>query len=293
VSRADDGHIAVVDAVRYGLGRSVARLIQHEEGVRSGEDPEDVHQARVATRRLRSDLRTFGDVLEPSWGTPLREELGWLGGLLGGVRDVDVLRDRIRFRLGEIPDEDRPVAEGLIATLIARRKEARAPLVEAMQGDRYRRLAESVVAAANDPAVLPEVASAPADGALRPALETLWKDLDGAIGRVAAEASDGSLHEARIKSKRLRYAAEALAPVFGKRARRFATAAAALQDVLGEHQDAVVAAAWLRGAAEATPSVAFVAGELVTLERHAAEAARAEWPRAWRSLSRKKLRFWV
>jgi CHAD domain-containing protein len=293
VSRAHDGHIAVVDAVRYALGRSAARLLEHEDGVRSGDDPEDVHQARVATRRLRSDLRTFGDVLEPSWATPLRDELAWLGGLLGAVRDAEVLRDRIGSRLGEIPDEDRPVAEQLIATLNARRDDARAPLVEATQGARYRRLAESVVAAANDPAVLPEVASAPADAALRPAFETSWKDLDGAIGRVAAEASDGSLHEARIKSKRLRYAAEALTPVFGKRARRFATAAAALQDVLGEHQDAVVAAAWLRGAAEATPSAAFVAGELVTLERETAETARAEWPRTWRSLSRKKLRFWV
>jgi CHAD domain-containing protein len=283
----------VGEAVREALGRSVARFQQHEGGVRAGQDPEDVHQARVATRRLRSDLRTFGDVLQPSWATAFREELRWLGHLLGAVRDAEVLRDRLRSRLAQIPDEDRGAAERLIAGLDVRRDDARAPLVEAMQGERYHELVDSMVAAANAPAVLPEVASAPADAAFRPALERLWKDLDGAIDRVAKEASDASLHRARIRSKRLRYAAEAVTPVFGKRARRLAKAAATLQDVLGEHQDAVVASARLREAAEATPSAAFAAGELVALETKAAEAARAEWPRAWKRLSRKKLRFWT
>lgn len=285
--------VVVEDAVRGALGRSVARLLRHERGVRAGEDPEDVHQARVATRRLRSDLRTFGDVLEPSWAAPLRSELQWLSELLGAVRDAEVLRDRLRSRLTRLPEEDRPAAERLIATLNVRRDEARAPLLAAMEAGRYRRLVDSAVAAAREPRVLPEIASAPADAALRPALEPLWKDLAAAVDRVVAEATDESLHAARIGSKRLRYAAEAVAPVFGKRARRFAIAATALQDVLGEHQDAVVAVAWLREVAQATPSAAFVAGQLVALETDAADAARADWPPAWKTLSRKKLRFWT
>jgi CHAD domain-containing protein len=284
---------AVADAVRHAVSRSATRLLDHERGVRSGDHPEDVHQARVATRRLRSDLRTFGDVLEPSWTTPLRDELRWLGDLLGDVRDADVLRERLLSRLSRLADEDRSAAELLIANLDARRDDARVQLLTALNEARYRRVADAVVAAARAPAVLPEVASARADAAFRPALESLWKDMDEAIGHAVADASDESLHRARIRTKRLRYAADAVEPVFGKRARRFAKAAAAFQDVLGAHQDAVVAAAWLREAAEATPTTAFVAGELAALETEAAHEARDGWPRAWKRLSRKKLRFWT
>ena len=79
--------------------------------------------------------------------------------------------------------------------------------------------------------------------------------------------------------------------MFGKTARRFAEAAADLQDVLGEHQDAVVAGAWLREARSGEH--AFVAGELAAFEAEAASAARDGWPAAWKALSRKRLRFWV
>jgi CHAD domain-containing protein len=81
--------------------------------------------------------------------------------------------------------------------------------------------------------------------------------------------------------------------VFGKRARAFADAAVRLQDVLGEHQDAVVAGAWLREAATGSPSEAFVAGRLAGIETEAGLAARAAWPKAWKALARKKLRFWT
>jgi CHAD domain-containing protein len=165
-------------------------------------------------------------------------------------------------------------------------------LIERMNSDRYRSLLDALAGAAHEPAVLEEVAAVPADVALRPGLEKLWKHLDGAVERVMTEGTDEALHVVRIRSKRVRYAAEAVRPVFGKPARRFAKAATALQDVLGEHQDAVVAGAWLRRAAATTPDVAFAAGELAALEANAARAARAAWPAAWRTLSRKKLRFW-
>ena len=80
--------------------------------------------------------------------------------------------------------------------------------------------------------------------------------------------------------------------MFGKRAEAFAEAAARLQDELGEHQDSVVARAWLREAAESGAD-AFVAGELSAIEAEAAAAVRATWPKAWKALSRKRLRFWA
>jgi CHAD domain-containing protein len=137
------------------------------------------------------------------------------------------------------------------------------------------------------------VAEEAAATALRPALDAPWKHLRAAVDAAEADPSDEALHAARIRAKRVRYAAEAVAPVFGKRARGFAEAAVGLQDVLGEHQDAVVAGAWLREAATGSPSEAFVAGRLAGIETEAALAARAAWPKTWKALSRKKLRFWT
>ena len=110
--------------------------------------------------------------------------------------------------------------------------------------------------------------------------------------RLQVIPTDAELHRIRILAKRARYAAEAVAPVAGPDAASFAKAAARLQTVLGEHQDSVTAQAWLR-AAKVTGRRAFVAGELIALERIAAADARAAWPQAWQSLDRKKLRDWM
>jgi CHAD domain-containing protein len=284
---------SVREVVRRALAASVVRLLRHDAGVRLGEDPEDVHQARVATRRMRSDLRTFRDVVEPTWSVPLREELRWIGGELGAVRDAEVLRDRLRGREPRLAEQDRRSVERLLAGLDRRRDEARERLLSSMRDPRYAALLDALVAAAGAPVVLDEAAEEPASVALRPALEAPWKHLGAAIDRVREEESDQALHAARIRAKRVRYAAEALAPVFGRRARAFAQAAVGLQDVLGEHQDSVVAAAWLREVAKASPSLAFAAGLLVSIEADAGRASRAAWPDAWKSLSRKKLRFWA
>jgi CHAD domain-containing protein len=98
---------------------------------------------------------------------------------------------------------------------------------------------------------------------------------------------DEALHEVRIGAKRVRYAAEAVAPVLGRKAARFARAAAELQTILGEHHDAVVTAQLLRERSTGAPSeVAFAAGELAGLEQAAADRARSEWLGAWKRLRR-------
>ena len=82
----------------------VIRLMRHDPVVRLDTDPEGVHHARVATRRLRSDLRTFRTVLDQEWTAALREELGWLGGELGAARDAGVLLERLTAHVGELPE---------------------------------------------------------------------------------------------------------------------------------------------------------------------------------------------
>jgi CHAD domain-containing protein len=116
--------------------------------------------------------------------------------------------------------------------------------------------------------------------------------LRSAVRQLPESPTDPELHRIRILAKRARYAAEAVAPVAGPDAQAFGRAAAKLQTILGEHQDSVTAQAWLR-AARVSGRRAFVAGELIALERIAAEDARTRWPKVWDSLDRKRLRQWM
>jgi len=287
-----DEHATVADVVRRELATSVVRLLRHDAGVRLGEDPEAVHQARVATRRVRSALRTFRDVIEPDWGRSLRDRLKGVAYRLGAVRDTEVLRDRLRSREPSLPEGDRKGLDELVTSLEMGRDEAREQLLEAIREPTYVALLDELVEAAREPRVLEGAAGAPAASELRSVLERPWQHLEHAVEWAREDASDASLHAVRIRAKRARYAAEAVSPVFGKPAAGFAEAAARLQDALGEHQDSVVARAWLRETA-ASGADAFVAGELSAIEAQAAAAVRATWPKAWKALSRKRLRFWV
>jgi CHAD domain-containing protein len=215
-----------------------------------------------------------------------------LADALGDVRDTEVLRERIRSREPLLPEADLGALEDLVTMLEAKRDEARERLLRAIREPEYLALLDDLIEAARQPRVLEEVATAPAATALRAVLERPWLHLNNAVERARDDGSDASMHGVRIRAKRARYAAEAVSPVFGKRAQSFAEAAASLQDVLGEHQDSVVARRWLREAA-ASGGDAFVAGELSAIEAQAAAAARAAWPKAWKTLSRKRLRFWA
>ena len=86
---------------------------------------------------------------------------------------------------------------------------------------------------------------------------------------------------------------EALAPVFGKRAAALARSAKELQDVLGEHQDAVVARDWLREHASADGShTAFALGELAAMQLVIRDNARARWKESWKSMRRSRPTKW-
>ena len=115
-----------------------------------------------------------------------------------------------------------------------------------------------------------------------------------AVRALGDEPAPEDLHRIWILAKRARYAAEAAAPVVGRKAAAFAAALADLQTVLGDHQDAMVAEAWLRSAAEgADPALSLAAGELIALQLAEAAACRTQWRRAWEKASAKKLRSWL
>jgi CHAD domain-containing protein len=282
----------VRDMVGNALAASVIRLLRADAGVRQGEDPEAVHAARVAVRRLRSDLRTFRSVLDPGWMDPLRRELSWLGGSLGGVRDMDVLGEHLAVLVDALPAEDRPQGARLLERVLAERSASRDRLLADLGSERYRELLDRLVAAASEPAISAEAAQRPASESVEALMAGPWSHLVRACDRIGADPTDEHLHAARIRAKRARYAADALAPVVGAPARKFARSAAELQDVLGRHQDAVVAAGWLREAARAAPQAGFAAGLLAARADHERSEARRTWRKTWKALRRRKKRSW-
>jgi len=288
----DDG--ATVEALlRHDLASGTLRLFRHEAGVRTGEDPEAVHQARVATRRLRSTLRTFSSLLDPDWTDRLRDELKWLADLLGQVRDTDVLLERFNEHLAALPAADAKVGPRLLAALVDQRDSARRRLLRAMATERYAVLLDDLVAAAAAPALLPG-ADHPATQVMPPLVAKPWKRLRKQVRKAGDDPPDDQLHQIRIRAKRARYAAEAVEPVIGQPAEDYADAVADLQSVLGDHQDAVVGEAWLREAAgSARRDVALVAGLLIAAERASAADTRERWRAVWKTASRKKLRAWL
>lgn len=282
---------AARDVIRNALAESVAGLLRHDPLVRLGRDPEAVHQARVATRKLRSNLRTFGPLLDQVWSEPLRAELGWLAMSLGAVRDNDVLLERLRNRAHTLPANDERSANALLHLLEQDIEGMRKKLAEDLDSQRYIDLLESLVAAAHSPLTTPD-ADQPASTVLPAMATTPWRRLRSAVRKLTDPPSDADLHRIRILAKRARYAAEAVAPVAGADAEAFAKAAAKLQTILGDHQDSVTAQGWLRSA-RVSGRRAFVAGELIALEGMDAATSRAKWRKAWNALDRKQLRDWM
>lgn len=279
------------DVIKSALAESVASLLRHDPLVRTARDSEAVHQARVATRKLRSHLRTFATLLEAEWTEPLRSELGWLGLSLGALRDREVLLDRLKETSSTLPPNDQRAATSLLQLLAAEIETLRHKLMRDLDSPRYLDLLEGLVGGACSPRTTPDAEQAAA--AVLPALSASpWRRLRSAIRQLPPAPTDPELHRIRILAKRARYAAEAVAWVAGPKAVAFGSAAAKLQTVLGEHQDAVTSQAWLR-AARVSGRKAFVAGELIAVERIAAERARAAWPKAWNALDRKRLRDWM
>lgn len=292
VPRLDAG-ATMADVVRAAVASATTRLVAHDPGVRLGEDAEDVHQARVAVRRLRSDLRTFRPVLDAEATAALREELSELAADLGEVRDADVLLERLQRQSAELPEADPAAAAGLLDRLARSREEARRRLLTVLDGDGYVAILDRLVAASAAPPCLPE-ADEPADRALRGLVRRPWSHLRSAVDKLADDPPVDDLHEIRILAKRCRYAAEAAAPVVGKPARRLARAVAEVQGVLGDLNDAVVAEAWLRDIGPSLPAAqALVAGELVGVQRRAVEEGRRRWRGAWDAASDKSLRAWL
>jgi len=276
--------------VTHAIGLSVASMKEHQEGLRAGEDPDHVRKTRVALRRLRSNLRTFGEFLDPERTEPVVEELGALAAELGGVRDREVLAGRIRAGAKLLPEADREPVGELTRVLEEEIRTARVSAVAYLDSERFTKLFADLEALAGDPP-LTEAAGKPAAEVAGPLAAGPWEKLRKGVRALPRDPPDAQLHRIRILAKRARYAAQAVEPAVGEPAHAYAAAAAELQTILGEHQDAVTTEAWLAAAAQG--QAAFVAGRLAGLERAKAIEMRGRWREAWKTLSAPELRAWM
>ncbi|HSC50410.1 MAG TPA: CHAD domain-containing protein [Gaiellaceae bacterium] len=272
----------VIGRLRLLLSRQYASILRHDPGVRLDLDAEDVHAVRVAARRTRAILRAARPILDEAWSEPLRDELRWLGGALGRRRDLDVLIGRLQEEIEQLDQPERDAAAVLVERLGQDRETAQAIAVDALRSDRYYALLDQLEAAARGPRVRRGEVS------LRKLARKEFKRLRGAAAKLGESSSDDELHRARILGKRARYTAELAQTEVGEPAARAVERAKAFQDVLGAHQDAIVAEARLREllAELSSSGAAFAAGRLVERERERRRAARAALPKAWRRLDR-------
>ncbi|MGZ3503911.1 MAG: CYTH and CHAD domain-containing protein [Vulcanimicrobiaceae bacterium] len=278
------------DLVQAALVKSVEHLIRGDAKLRLTTDAEAIHQARIAVRRLRSDLRTFLPLLERDWACRLRDELRWLGVALSSARDVDVLVQRVRQDAAKLPDRESCAIDSVLNVFLNARSEAHASVQKMLRDPRYVALLNELVDAAKQPRCNARADELACD-VIEPLLRDVWKKARKTVRRSGRPPSDRELHKIRIKSKHLRYAAQAVAPIVGREARRFARKAKRLQDILGDQHDAVVAAKRLREISDRC-EVAFIAGELTMVETEAARCGRAVWKSAWRKVARKRSHFW-
>lgn len=260
-----------------------AALIEQDPGVRRG-DAESVHKMRVATRRLRSTLKTFKRTFGDEASDRLGPELRWLAGQLGEVRDGQVLESKLLAAVEEAGPGFGQVAEGVRGYLDAKVAAGRTALAADLNGERYFRLLDAVDELVADPDAAEKNPMSRARKALSRA--------DGLLDTALADGVDAELHEARKAYKRARYAVEVFAPSAGKPGKAFVNALTDLQDVLGAHQDSVVAREILREVARGSED-SFSYGILYARQEQVGRDTFAELPAAAKASHKSALRSWL
>jgi CHAD domain-containing protein len=254
VRRGRPGAFGDLVSGRDTLGALVQAYVDTQCGVLldaraalSARDESVVHPVRVAIRRLRATLRTFGTVYDADQRSWFAGELRWAGNLLGEVRDLQVLAERFGAD-DAVADAE---ARRIISEELARdRAEAWQQVADALGSVRAADLFASIARWQDDPPFT-RTAERSADRAATRVAKA-HAEVTRRLARARAEsdaagpAAGRRLHDARKAAKRHRYAVELAQPVLGATAERTIERRRALQDALGAHQDAVVALAFLQ-----------------------------------------------
>jgi CHAD domain-containing protein len=264
--------------LREMLEQQRVALLTHDPGARLGDDPENLHQHRVAARRTRAFLRTTRAYLDPEWRGPLGQALERLGEATGPVRDLDVVLQLLRREVERLDETDEAAKALILGRLEEEREHGRRRLLEALESRDYR----FVLAALRPP---PRLADGIDDVPLELLAKKEFRRLAKLVERLGKRPDEEAIHRLRIAIKRARYAAELAMPKGGIR-KRFLADARVLQDLLGDHQDAVVSERRLRGAAveDVRTAAAFAAGRIAERQRARRARVQERLPAAWKRL---------
>jgi len=294
-----DASATIGTVATAALRRQLSAFLDEEPGARLGDDPERLHDMRVASRRLRAALTLFAEVLPPQV-VALREELRWIGGVLGAVRDLDVQLEQLDGWRATLPEADRSALDALNSLLEEQRAEARATMLEALDSRRYESFVNRFGRALRArPPRNSALWSAPARQVAPALIEARFRAVRRAVKGLDPDSQAGDYHRLRIHGKRLRYALEFFAELYPKPTLALSKRLAALQDILGLHQDADVAIARLHAlVAESSdrlePATVFAMGQIAERYRRSMGDLRAEVPAAtarvlgksWKSLKK-------
>ncbi len=281
-------------ALRKILTFQLQRLREQLPGVHLDIDTEFVHQARVATRRMRSALRIFRNAAPKSTAAYLRAELKWLGSLLGAVRDLDVFclnLSRFQGQIGRFPAKKKQSFENWIER---HRREPRQALCQALASPRYNQFERRFLRFLEGP--LPARPRAPL--AVKTVREVapvlLTEKFDAVMDRGRAVLADPKLkqyHRLRIQMKRLRYLSEFVAPAYEGALDGFIDRTVEIQDCLGELQDTVFTRKFVDSLRDdwkgklVHPDLLFILGEIYQLQAEIARERQAAFGKIWEQLS--------
>ena len=274
--------------LRYILGRQLDTILSRDPGVRLGGEIEDVHQMRVATRRMRSVLRVASPLLKPEWEKPLRDKLGWLGRQLGEARDLDVQIAYFKGQFDRVKPADRAAFERFIEYLEEKRSKVQRQLVSHLRRPRYVALINRLIPAVREPSMVSH------DITLPDLAEKAFRRLRKAVKKLGHSVSDATWHCVRIQAKRARYAAELSEWCSGRVATRFVDKIKLIQDQLGDIQDAVIAEAHLRRftSKKRRRHFAVLADQMIERQRRRRRQAKQAFFATWKQVKKSGKEAW-
>lgn len=283
-----DPKAPVVEHVKWALAQHLGWLLAHDPGTRIGTATESLHQMRVGVRRVRAVLRTARPILLPAWVASLDQELDWLGEVLGPARDLDVQIAYFTEESTGLDARDRRPLEPFIMHLRSQRDAAQQVVLSELTSARYFELIRRLHQAAQEPSLIDSPLT------VRQLAGQAFKKLRKAIGRLRPSPSDTALHTIRIKTKRARYAAELAQGSVGKPAGRFIKSARAVQDLLGIHQDAILAERHIRRFVKYSSGTraGLVAGRMIERQHYRRQNVRRDMKPLFKALLKRGKKAW-
>jgi adenylate kinase len=247
---------SMAEAARKTFWLHFQRMLYHEPGTRLGEDIEELHDMRVATRRMRAAYQVFGDYLDMDHMAPILKGLRRTGRALGAVRDLDVFWEKTQHYMDTLPPDQPNNLEPLRAVWEGEREVARERMLAYLDSKRYARFTEdfgeflqipgagALPVLAQDGEPVPHRLRHVVPVAVYQRLAAVWAYDEWVTG--PDDVPMERLHQLRITAKGLRYTLEYFQEVLGPEAKTVIDEVKALQDHLGDFQDAVVASNLLR-----------------------------------------------